>query len=82
MVAQVGCYCGALLKGFQGFTKGDPFPPTIFNMVMYSVIWHCVNMVSGDGSGPKGFRRSVQWHTEFFYVGDGILASSNIARKQ
>ena len=45
MVAQAGHYCGTLFKGHSGITQGDPLSPTIFNMVVGSVICYWVNMV-------------------------------------
>ena len=38
------CYI-ILLKVHSGITQGDPLSPTIFNMVVGSVICYWVNMV-------------------------------------
>ena len=38
MMARTGGYYGKGFKGERGVTQGDPFSPTIFNMVVDAVV--------------------------------------------
>ena len=38
MVARVGGYYGEAFKGARGVTQGDPLSPTIFNVVVDTVV--------------------------------------------
>ena len=40
MAARAGGYYGAAFKGARGVTQGDPLPPTIFNVVVDTVVRH------------------------------------------
>ena len=82
MVAQVGRYYGAPIKGSRGFTKGDPISPTIFNMVVCALICHWVIVSAGEELGPEGFVRALQTLDALFYADDRILASPRLARIQ
>ena len=46
MVDQLGRYYGLALQGFQGVTQGDPLSPTIFNVVVDSVVRHWIMLVA------------------------------------
>ena len=48
MVARAGSYCGTLFKGQRGITQGNPLHPTIFNLVVDTVISHWANLVEGE----------------------------------
>ena len=61
MVARAGGYYGTALQGAHGVTQGDPLSPTIFNVVVDSVIRHWVTVVVGEEAGPEVFGISVQW---------------------
>ena len=43
MVARAGRYYGTDFKGERGVTQGDPLSPTIFNVVVDTVVRHWVN---------------------------------------
>ena len=77
----VGSYYGNLVKGNQGFAKGGDLSPTIFNIVVGTVICHWVTMVGG-GTVPDGFGRVVQQLPGFFYANNGLLDSPRTARLQ
>ena len=70
----MGCYCSTPLKVHQGVPQGGPLPPTIFNVVVDTVICHLVMLVAGEEAGPGGFGRAVQWIEAFVYTNDGLLA--------
>ena len=38
MVVRNGGYYGTAFQGFRGVTQGDPFPPTIFIVVVDAVV--------------------------------------------
>ena len=42
MVARVIRYFGAPVKVQNGVTQGDPISPMVFNVVVYSVLWHWI----------------------------------------
>ena len=77
---------GVIMAPHSGATKksprGGPLSPTIFNMVVGTVIRHWVTLVEGEGVGPNGFRRAVQWLAEFFYANVVPLASPRPSRPQ
>ena len=76
MVAQAGCYYGALYKGQQGVTQGGLLFPTIFNMVVDAVIQYwMVVVVVGKELGTEGFGKSVQMLDTLFYADGGLLTS-------
>ena len=56
--------------------------PTIFNMVVNTVVCHWVALVEGEEAGPYSFGRAVQWMAEFFCADDVLLASPSPARLQ
>ena len=66
MVTRTGSYYSTLFKGHRGVTKGDTISPTIFNMVVDSVICHWVTLVAGEEAGPDGFGQAFQWMAVLF----------------
>ena len=44
MVAREGGYYGTGFKGERGVTQGDPLSPTIFNVVVDTVVRHWVTL--------------------------------------
>ena len=62
------------------FTQGDPMYPTIFNVVVDTVICHWATVVAGEKVGPEGFGRALQKLTMIFYMDGGILASTQPSR--
>ena len=60
MVARVGGYYRAPLRGKRGVTQVDPLFPTIFNVVVDAVVCHwesllVVEQEGGDSRGDKGY---------------------------
>ena len=49
IVARAGRYYGAPFKGSKGVTQGNPLSPTIFNMVLDTVICHWEMAAAREG---------------------------------
>ena len=79
MVARTGGYYGTVVQGARGVTQGDPLSPTIFNVVVDTVVRHWVKVrimgVEDQGERGKGGRR----HASLFYADDGVVALSDPA---
>ena len=56
MVARAGGYYGKSFKGFRGVTQGDPLYPTIFNVVVDTVVRQWVDEIleKAGGQGDRG----------------------------
>ena len=54
-------------KGYHIVTQEDLLPPTIMNMVVYSIICHWVMVVAVKEAGAKGLGASIQYLAEYFY---------------
>ena len=58
-------------------TQGDPFPPTIFNVMVGAVVRHWVLLVAEGAGGQDGCCREVIRFADFFYIGDRLVASTD-----
>ena len=78
-----GCY-GPTFQSHCGLTQGDPLSPTIFNMVIDSVIRHWVKVVRGpqEGARQEGLGTSIQALSALFYTNDVLFLSPESARLQ
>ena len=54
MVDRAGGYYRASFQGFQGVTQGDLLSPTIFNVVLDTVVRQWVSLVAGGAGVPDG----------------------------
>ena len=77
MVARAGGYYGTGFKGERGLTQGNPLSPTIFNMVVYAVVRHCVTVVIADTEERGELGKEGRHQADLFYAEDGMVASSD-----
>ena len=73
---------GRRSKAFRGVNQGDllswyPLSPTIFNVVVDTVVRQWISLVVGDSGGQDGWGREVIHHLAFFYADDGLVASTD-----
>ena len=77
MVARAGrCYWTAF-KGERGVTQGDPLSPTIFNVVVDTVVRHWVTGVIADAEERGKLGKEGRHQAAMFYADDGMVASSD-----
>ena len=76
-------------KGYHGVTQGVPLSPTIFNVLVDTVLWHWVTReastdeaVDPGVSGTEIFGRYAQHLAAYFYADYGIITSTWVARLQ
>ena len=77
MVARAGQYYGTDFKGERGVTQGDPLSPTIFNVVVDTVVrqWLLLATQEAERRGERGRERRHQ--AALFYADDGMIASTD-----
>ena len=77
MVARAGGYYGDAFKGAQGVTQGEPFSPTIFNVVVDAVVrqWVTMGLDESEKRGERGKEGSHQ--AALSYADDVMVAPSN-----
>ena len=82
MAAKAGLNYGPVLHIHRGATLGDPLSPTIFNIVVDSVIRLWVRVVKGpqEGSGQEVLGTSIQTLSALFYADDVLIVSPESAR--
>ena len=54
MVARSGGYYGTDFQVVRGVTQGDPLSPTIFNVVVDTVVHHCTRRSRASGESRGG----------------------------
>ena len=71
-------------QSHRGVTQGDPLSPTIFNVVVDTVILHWVTVVGvpQKGSGREVLGTSIQDLSSIFYAVDGLIVFLNSAHFQ
>ena len=78
MVAWTGRYYGAPFTGSREVTQGGPLSPTVFNMVMDTVIQNWATRVSREDAGPEIFGRVVKNWPLFFTQTKDLWSSRGI----
>ena len=77
MVANSGRYFGGPFKLLCGMNQVYPLPPTIFNVVVDSVLQNCVTVVTAAERTAEpdieGFEHYVQRTAAYLYADDRLL---------
>ena len=58
-------------------TQENPLSPTIFNEMVDTVVRHWISLVAGGTGGQDGWGRAVLHCAAFFYMDDGLVASTD-----
>ena len=82
MIARAGGYYEPPLKGYHGITQGYPISPTIFNVVVDTIIRHWVIVVAATEAGAGGLGFLIQELATNFNSDNGIVASTQPERPQ
>ena len=73
MVARAGGYFGLLFKGYCSVTQGDLLYPTLFDVVMDTVIRHSVTVVAPTAYGLEGRYLPLGELAAYLYAGNGLI---------
>ena len=66
MVARAGRYYGEAFKGARGVTQGDPLSPTIFNVVVDTVVRHWIDGIVDEAGKREKRERRYNTSRRFF----------------
>ena len=80
MVAKADGYFGRPFKGYLGVTQGNPLSPTIFNVVMDSVIRHWGMVVTPTEAVTRGLGLTIIDLAAYLYADDGLVGSTQPER--
>ena len=75
MIAKAGGYYREMFKGARGVTQEDPLSPTIFNVVVYVLVWYWVTVMMESSEEWNGRGQEGRHHNALFYADDGMVAS-------
>ena len=67
-----------VFKGFGGVTQEDLLYLTIFYVLMYLLVCHCVYIVTDLEEVPEVWGREVKIRDTFFYAGNGLISSTHL----
>ena len=82
MVDRAGRYFGLPFTGYHGVTQGDLLSPTLFNMVVDSVIRDWVTVLVATKQGMEGLGLFIRDLAAYFYADDGLIGSTQLERLQ
>ena len=76
MVARAGGYYGAAFVGARVVTQEYPLSPTIFNVVVYTVVRHWITVMVevAEERGERG--QEGRHQNSLLYSDDGMVVSS------
>ena len=78
MAARSGGYYGKAFKGARGVTQVDPLSPTIFNVVVDTVVRHWIEGLKTE-TEEKGETEREGHFSAVFYANDGMFGASDPA---
>ena len=76
MVARARQYYGNGFKGERGVTQGDPLSPTIFNVVVDTVVRHWLLLATQEAERRGEWGRERRHQAALFCADDSMIASS------
>ena len=79
MVDRAGGYYRTAFGGERGVTQGDLLSPTISNVVVDAVVRNWVNRVMEEAEARGETGQEGRHQADLFYVGDGMVVSSDPA---
>ena len=82
MVVRAGEYYGTAFGGEIGVTQGNPMSPTIFNVVVDTVVWHLVNGIVEEAEARGETGREGRHQVTLFYADNGMVVSLDPAWPQ
>ena len=74
VVTKAGNYYGRPFRTGRGLTQGDPFYPTLFNIIVDTVVRETLQEICGPQDAQHGFGWSAGEHNICFYGDDGRIA--------
>ena len=77
MVAHTGGYYRTEFQGFRGVTQGDPLSPTIFNLVVDTMVQHRLAVTVERAGRQDGCMQDGQHQSSLFYTDYGMVTPSD-----
>ena len=76
-MARAGYYYKTAFKGGRGVTQGDPLSPTIFNVLVDTVVRHWVTVEMSDAEVRGYLVKEGRHQVALLYADDGMVALSD-----
>ena len=80
MVAKAGGYFRRMFKGYQSVIQGNPLSPTIFNVVVDSIIRHWVTVVIPTEASMGGLDLTIIDLADYLYAENGLVELTQLER--
>ena len=77
MVAQAGGYYGMAFQRERGRTQVNPLSPTIYNVVVDTVVQHWVTGVIAEAEAREELGKEGRHQAVLFYADNGMVALSD-----